>query len=215
MKCPLCIQRKAKRHCPAKQVSICPQCCGEKRVVEISCPVDCQYLAAGQGFQASKELVHQLSQLEDPVLGKKILDIRIRFPAVFHLLERIIVEYAESLSSLTDQDVVEATAIVLERYRLEQKGLIYQDRSPKPFVESLSLELARGIEEARNSEDQNVEEGTRLPLELFVTALEVAVADIEYHSKKGDDPRIYLEHIRKNHPEVEARGRESGLIIPP
>ncbi len=213
MKCPLCTQRKAKRFCPAKNFSICPQCCGEKRVVEISCPLDCQYLAAGQGFQTSKEMVHQLSQQEDPVLGKKIVEIRLRFPGVIHLLEKIIVEHAESLSSLSDQDVIEATGIVLERYRLEQKGLIYQDKSPKPFVESLGSELSRGIEQARNPEDQDLEEGSRLPLEIFVMALEVVAADIAYHAGKGGAARTYLSHIRRNHPEVGARGDGSSLII--
>jgi len=42
--CPLCRERRGKRHCPAKAVSICPSCCGRKRRVEIECPSDCVYL---------------------------------------------------------------------------------------------------------------------------------------------------------------------------
>jgi len=43
-RCPLCRERRGKRHCPAKGVSICPSCCGRKRLVEIPCPSDCVYL---------------------------------------------------------------------------------------------------------------------------------------------------------------------------
>jgi hypothetical protein len=45
-RCPLCRERKGRRPCPAKGVSICSQCCGTKRRVEIACPSDCVYLGA-------------------------------------------------------------------------------------------------------------------------------------------------------------------------
>jgi hypothetical protein len=43
--CPLCRERRGKRHCPAKGEEICAHCCGTKRRVEIDCPEDCVYLA--------------------------------------------------------------------------------------------------------------------------------------------------------------------------
>ena len=42
--CPLCRERKGKRHCPARQATICSACCGARRLVEIDCPSDCRYL---------------------------------------------------------------------------------------------------------------------------------------------------------------------------
>src|SRR6185503_13727090 len=42
--CPLCRERKGKRHCPAKAARICSACCGSKRLVEIDCPRDCAFL---------------------------------------------------------------------------------------------------------------------------------------------------------------------------
>jgi hypothetical protein len=44
MRCPLCARRKGKRACPARGATICSQCCGTKRLVEIDCPPDCIYL---------------------------------------------------------------------------------------------------------------------------------------------------------------------------
>jgi hypothetical protein len=42
--CPRCGSRKAKRHCPALRLDICPQCCGAEREETIACPLDCSYL---------------------------------------------------------------------------------------------------------------------------------------------------------------------------
>lgn len=44
MSCPRCRSRKAKRHCPALNLDICPHCCGTEREETISCPLDCAYL---------------------------------------------------------------------------------------------------------------------------------------------------------------------------
>ena len=54
MKCELCDKRKPKRYCPAKRTSICPVCCGEKRGVEINCPLDCQYYVEGTKTPSTK-----------------------------------------------------------------------------------------------------------------------------------------------------------------
>ncbi len=42
--CPLCRARKGKRSCPAKGETICAQCCGSQRQVQIDCPDDCTFL---------------------------------------------------------------------------------------------------------------------------------------------------------------------------
>lgn len=44
-KCAYCNIRTSKRDCPALHSRICPQCCGEHRMVKIQCPDDCPYLA--------------------------------------------------------------------------------------------------------------------------------------------------------------------------
>lgn len=45
-KCAKCERRKGKRHCPALEGGICPQCCAEHRLNTIACPKDCSYLQA-------------------------------------------------------------------------------------------------------------------------------------------------------------------------
>ena len=48
MTCPLCRNRRGKRLCPAKGESICSQCCGTKRRIEIDCPPGCAFLDGAQ-----------------------------------------------------------------------------------------------------------------------------------------------------------------------
>jgi len=53
-KCAYCHERKGKRSCPALDGQICSQCCGEHRVVHITCPDDCPYLDANSAYQQKR-----------------------------------------------------------------------------------------------------------------------------------------------------------------
>src|SRR5262245_38310412 len=72
--CPLCRRRKGRRACPAKAFSICAQCCGTKRLVEIACPADCVYLGEhahgweneSQRRRDARRVVPHLQPLSEP-----------------------------------------------------------------------------------------------------------------------------------------------------
>ncbi len=51
MSCPRCRARKAKRHCPALHLDICPQCCGAEREESIACPLDCSHLRDARQYE--------------------------------------------------------------------------------------------------------------------------------------------------------------------
>lgn len=51
MSCPRCRARKAKRHCPALNLDICPQCCGTEREESIACPLDCPHLREARPYE--------------------------------------------------------------------------------------------------------------------------------------------------------------------
>ena len=53
-KCVYCHARKGKRSCPALGGMICSQCCGEHRVLRISCPTDCVYLDTSSAYQQKR-----------------------------------------------------------------------------------------------------------------------------------------------------------------
>lgn len=50
-KCLYCHARKGKRPCPALGGLICSLCCGEHRVIRITCPADCMYLDTNSEYQ--------------------------------------------------------------------------------------------------------------------------------------------------------------------
>lgn len=52
--CVHCDKQKGKRSCPALKGLICPQCCGQYRLVKISCPGDCPYLESHGAYQREK-----------------------------------------------------------------------------------------------------------------------------------------------------------------
>jgi hypothetical protein len=61
IKCAYCHTAKGKRTCPALEGMICSACCGENRLIHITCPADCPYLEAGTDYQRQRvgELLRQ------------------------------------------------------------------------------------------------------------------------------------------------------------
>jgi hypothetical protein len=175
MKCVLCNQRKAKRFCPAKNALICAQCCGEKRVLEIDCPESCPYLKAGRERDA-EDYTRRLRNLDATAQERNKRVFQDHREVVAHL------EYAlsrERLLSrdLTDKDVAQAVDVLLETYRTEDKGVLYEKTSNDLRVESLRRELRKIVESFRNPEGEQSRgivdpKSTRLPLGAAIDCLE-------------------------------------------
>jgi hypothetical protein len=103
--CPYCTQRKGKRPCPALGGLICSPCCGEHRLVRISCPSDCTYLDSGSDYQQKR-------------LGEQFMPIRRDFyrelselgsekaVALFNLIEIVTFGYFEGRRDGQDAEVV-------------------------------------------------------------------------------------------------------------
>jgi hypothetical protein len=150
MKCILCNQRKSKRFCPAKNDQICAQCCGEKRILEINCPESCVYLKAGRDREL-EDYQKRLTRIGWTNLEKKRKILTEHQDIVAHL------EYALSQERrrsryLTDADVSHALEVLLENYRTEDKGVLYEAKSENLQVESLRMQLREIIESYRNPE---------------------------------------------------------------
>ena len=127
MKCVECNQRKGKRHCPALNRQICAQCCGEKRVVKIACPPDCAFLTTGQAYHGAKKYTSLLQNEENPQKRFKLLQTMEKNAEIIVLLEEVIVQYAGSLTSIRDRDVLESVQLLKGTYQTESRGIIYED----------------------------------------------------------------------------------------
>ena len=105
--CVYCKQRKGKRPCPALNGGICSHCCGEHRVVRVSCPSDCVFLGSGSNYQQKR-------------LGEQFMPVRRDFyqeleelggnkaVGLFNLIEAVTVSYFEGRRDGQDAEVVAA-----------------------------------------------------------------------------------------------------------
>ena len=152
MKCVLCDLRKAKRHCPAKSALICPQCCGEKRVLEIDCPETCPYLIAGRAREVA-DYTRRIGTLDirDHDRNSRVFQ---DYQDVIAHLEYTIARERMSSRDLRDRDVLQAIEILLDTYRTEDNGVLYEKTSEDLRIEPLRRELESCIESLRNQEGE-------------------------------------------------------------
>ena len=201
MKCVLCEQRKAKRQCPSKGNSICAQCCGEKRILEIDCPENCEYLYIGRTHEIQDYLryLHSGSPIRQEK-NRRVLDSHQH--VVAHL-ESALAEERLRAKRLTDKDVAEATDLLLDAYRTEDRGVLYEKSSSNLSIEVLRNELRNIIEHYRNpntDKDGKVliaGEGNRLPLRSAIECLEFVRDMAAIHMEAQISPTSYVDLLAR------------------
>lgn len=214
MKCVLCDQRKAKRFCPAKTALICPQCCGEKRVLEIDCPESCEYLKAGRERDAAdyrKRLLSMDGRAQER--NNRVLTVH---QDVVARLEYTLSRERLLANDLTDSDVAQSVDILLDTYRTEDKGVLYEKTADDLQVEYLRRELRKVIESCRNpegSEGRGIVDpkATRLQLGEAIECLEYIRSMVTTYLAQRHGVAGYLDTLAR----VTGKGdRSSSIIIP-
>ncbi len=221
MKCIVCGKRKGKRPCPAvsrenpvKDGFICPPCCGEKRILELNCPETCEYLKAGREHESSEFSKRLRSQ--DPVQQERNKRILTDNQNVVAHLEYSIAQQRLASRHLTDEDVSRAVKILLEAYRTEDKGILYEKNSDDLRVEPIRMELREILEAYRNPEGEE-EKGIvdpkhrRLPLRNAIECLEFLQSMMDAYSKDPRSPGSYVDFLARMTPRKEAA---SSIIMP-
>ncbi len=206
MKCILCNQKKAKRFCPARNDQICALCCGEKRVLEIDCPESCGYLKTGREHEAQEygKRMRSLKDIDRENVRKALAE---RQDVLAHLEYAISCERRRS-RRLTDGEVKQALDILLENYRTEDKGILYEKKSDDLQVESLRRGLREVIESCRNPEgakDKGIvdPQSSRLALGEAIGCLEFMqsiVASYMDEKRSGSD---YVDFLLRATPKEE------------
>jgi len=214
MKCVLCGQRKAKRFCPAKNALICAQCCGEKRVLEIDCPESCPYLKAGRQ-RDSEDYARHLRSLGHAVQERNQRILRDSQNVVAHLEYTLSRERMAS-RDLTDEDVARAVDLLLETYRTEDKGVLYEKTSDNLRVEPLRRELRKVVESFRNPEGEQQKgivdpKSTRLQLGAAIECLEFIQSLVRAYLEDKRSTTGYIDFLARVIPREEKR---SSLIMP-
>lgn len=219
MKCGLCEQRKAKRLCPAKNTSICAQCCGEKRILEIDCPESCEYLNTGRTHEVKDYLRYlRIAPLPKQEKNRRILD---SYRDVVAHLESALAEERLRAKRLADKDVAEALDLLLETYRTEDRGVLYEKSSSNLNIDMLRKGLRDIIEHYRNPGTDRegkvliAGEDKRLPLKSAIECLEFIRDMAASHIEEQVSPTSYVDLLARIIPRKRNQNApQSSILIP-
>lgn len=148
MTCPVCGQRKARRECPALGKTICPVCCGTKRLTEIACPSGCVYLASAREHPAA--VVKRQQEHDAAVLVPTLRHLTERQYQLYFLFLTLIVRHKpEGFARLQDDDVAEAAAAVAATLETAARGVIYEHAPASIIAQRLANEMRAMLAEMR------------------------------------------------------------------
>ncbi|MEO0108013.1 MAG: hypothetical protein ABIK62_02420 [candidate division WOR-3 bacterium] len=200
MKCAICDQRRANRHCPAQNAEICSLCCGTQRCRKIACPEDCEYLLQGRrAIEARSE--------EFEVLRK----VRDADPAFMSALEYAILEIQRTrFRDLKDQDVKAAIDDVYKTIQTEEKGILYQYRSSDPRIALLTSSVTKTVELFRSGQ-----RGVRVGSEEVKACLLAILNAVKMTTNRNPDSTDYIDLIVQYARDTDQREHPTGLIYLP
>lgn len=213
MKCVLCEKRKPKRYCPAKRAEICPVCCGEKRGVEINCPLDCRYFVEGQKHH-HKKIMRGRIRKEGAGTYVRRAELYGRNPEIFARLEMTFARAFRENGDIKNEDLVDALELVSKTLESEKKGLIYQHQGDNSYANVISEYVLMVISEFKDNPDVG---GNRVTLDFASGVIEEFLTEARFYMENDSNPKSYLIHILRYYPEEpqQEKSPEGGLIITP
>jgi hypothetical protein len=186
MSCPLCRQRRGKRACPAEGETICSQCCGTKRRVEIDCPPDCVFLDGAhagpwEGRSAERDrdarrigpFLEGLSEAQ----GRLVLLSLVGVTAI-----------RARRREIDDRLLREAVGALRKTVETREKGILYEHQAGDARAQGVAHELAE-LFEARDAEGRTHAPADR-DLAIALARLERAV---EATLAEGESARAFLD----------------------
>jgi len=190
MKCPLCGNRKAKRHCPAKGLQICPVCCGTKREIEIDCPSDCTYLHEGREYES--ERIARTGP--PPTRTPRLWDERFanRHYGVFLALWKVILSERDRFPELVDTDVQAALDSLVQTYQTLDRGIYYESLPSSAVQRNLYLSMKSLLEES--NKELNVSRD-RLRSETILDCLRFQKELAAWVVLPRPKSRVFLDHL--------------------
>jgi hypothetical protein len=216
MTCPVCGHRKGRRSCPALQQTICPVCCGTKRLVEIACPDTCPHLASAREHPAA--VVKRQQQEDVAVLLPGIRHLTERQYQLFFLFHTAIARHKpEGFSRLIDDDVAQAAGVVAATLETSTRGVIYEHKAQSVTAQRLASELTALLTEIR-SQGGRVHDGE---VAIVLRAIEEGAKETRRaHGARSDGETAYLSlmgrllQMRRAAPSSEPATPQSSLILP-
>ena len=209
-KCSACGQKKAKRACPALHQAICPPCCGQKRHLTIPCPDDCSYLDAGRERQFRRH-INKSTRAIDPGLTRKVYQ---DLSTVLNLFYDSIVRVRRTFDTMNDAHLLDAVQKFTRTCETESNGLIYEQTSHDPLVQSLLNAFSSGAKEIRRQIKNEVRH-EYFNLTDILECLHYIAADIQATSGESGDRSGYLDFLTQFHSAPMAPEASASRIIMP
>jgi hypothetical protein len=120
--------------------TICPVCCGTKRLTEIQCPNDCIYLTSAREHPAA--VVKRQQEHDVAILLPTLQGLTERQHQLFFLFHSVIARHTpEGFARLVDDDVAEASAAVAATLETAARGVIYEHATQSLPAQRLASEM--------------------------------------------------------------------------
>jgi hypothetical protein len=118
--------------------------------------------------------------------------------------------------NLTDHDAVSAVGVLLDTYRTEHKGVLYERTSDDLRVEALRRQLRGTIESLRNPEREQGRGlvdpiSARLPLDVAIKCLEFIQAMAAAYLSDRNSLSGYVDFLARLFPR---EGKRSSILMP-
>jgi hypothetical protein len=188
-------------------------CCGEKRGVEINCPLDCRYFVEGQK-QHHIKIMHRRIRKEGAGTYVRRAELYGRNPEIFARLEMTFARAFRENNEIKNEDLVKALELVNKTLETEKKGLIYQHQGDNSYVNVISESVLTVISEYKDKPDVG---GNRVTLDFASDVIDEFLTEAKFYMENGSNQKSYLIHILRYYPdEAEPqKSPEGGLIITP
>lgn len=187
-------------------------CCGEKRGVEISCPLDCPYYIEGQKYQQEK-ITRQRVRKEGVQSYIRRAELYNKNPEIFAKIELVLVGLFRTDGRLKNEEVASALELVIKTLDTEKKGIFYDYRSESRVVNEIAGRVLAVIREHKDSPE--LRQG-RITLDYAKEVVEEFLKEIKFYMEMDSNPQSYLVHISRYHPErSETTQSGESLIISP
>ena len=189
MLCASCGQRKGRRDCPALGRTICPTCCGTKRLVEIRCPSDCAYLATAREHPAA--IVRKQQERDVARLVPTIQHLTERQYQLFFVFQTTIARYRpDGFTRLVDADVADASAALASTLETAARGVIYEHTASSAPAQGLAVALKALLAQIR-------EQGARVFDGEAAIVLRAIEQGARTFRKPEESETVYLELIAR------------------
>lgn len=189
MTCPLCLKRPPKRACPALQREICPTCCATKRIVEISCPLDCRFLTAQRHPAA---VVKRQTDKDVTALMATMGRLSEQQLQLFFLIQSLILGFDPGeLARVLDTDVAQATGALASSLETASRGLIFDEPTSSVVAEGLRKVLRPVLDEVTKSG------GSRAEREVAVVLRGIERGARHEGGLVSDEPSAYLDLVSR------------------